>query len=90
MITVSNLTKSFHKQPPLWDNLSRPDRAQRLREIHPTQLYRGAGNPRLRQYPSVRHRSNQAGVSQSPKIPTRLCGLPLSRLRPHPRPNRLR
>ena len=22
MITVSNLTKSFHKQPPLWENLS--------------------------------------------------------------------
>lgn len=38
----------------------------------------------------VRHRSNQAGVSQSPKIPARLCGLPLPRLCPHPRPNRLR
>ena len=45
----------------------RPDRAQRLREIHPTQLYRGAGNPRLRQYPSVRHRSNQAGYRKARK-----------------------
>ena len=72
------------------DRKLRSDRAQRLREIHSTQLHRGAGNPRLRQYPSVRHRSNQAGVSQSPKIPARLCGLPLPRLCPHPRPNRLR
>ena len=49
MITVSNLTKGFHKQPPLWDNLSFDvPWAQRLREIHPTQLHWGAGNPRLR------------------------------------------
>lgn len=38
----------------------------------------------------VRYFSDHPGISQSPKIPARLCGLPLPRLRPHPRPNRLR
>ena len=38
----------------------------------------------------VRYFSDHPGVSQSPKIPARLCGLPLPRLCPHPRPNCLR
>ena len=38
----------------------------------------------------VRYFSDHPGVPQSLKIPARLCGLPLPRLRPHPRPNRLR
>ena len=89
MITVSNLTKSFHKQPPLWENLSFDVPPHSITALTGPS---GSGKSTLLNCIGALETPDSGSIQVfgSPKIPTRLCGLPLSRLRPHPRPNRLR
>ena len=86
MIQVSHLTKSFHKQPPLWEDMNF--------EVPPHSVtaftgHSGSGKSTLLNCIGALESpdsGNKPQLSAGPEISTRLCGVSFPGLRPDPRP----